>query len=1108
MRKLFVGCAMAALATSAAYAQETTSSIRGSVDAAGAPVANATVKVTHVPSGTTTTTVTSSDGSFSASGLRIGGPFTVEVTASGYPTTSVTDIQLTAGQPMRLPISMESGGQDIVVTAARSGAVEQSTGPLTSLGRQQIAGVATVNRDIRDIARRDPFVTIDQTNSRAIEIAGQNGRLNKFSVDGVNFSDNFGLNNGGLPTNRGPVPIDAIEQLSVKVAPYDVSEGNFQGGAINVVLRSGANNFHGSAFYTYSDDGMLGNKTLALRPSFTFKSKNYGGFLSGPVIKDKLFFALSYEKLNETTPADILNSAIPNYSDATIATVTGIAQNRYSYAAGAPFQTAKEYDEKITAKVDWNITDGQRLSATYIRNEGTRGFQQGYSTSTTSPGVGLDSNAYQLSEKVNSGVLQLNSEWSDNFSTEVRGNYRKYDRGQDSFGATTQGQFTVCTDAVSVGSLSQCTNGTSTAPGPLRVLFAPDPSRQANSLATESFGGDVSAKWNWMNHNIKAIAGYNHLKVYNLFVQNALGTYYFDSIADFQSGTAGQLTLGGSITGNINDAAARYAYAQYNFAIQDSWDVTDSINITYGGRYDLFQSQSRPLRNANFIARYGFNNQETYDGKGVYQPRIGATWKVTPRLTIRGGGGLFAGQSPDVWLSNSFSNTGVVTNSIQLTRGDATCTVVAACNAALNAALNNVGPGGNINAAAVQNYLRTNTTSLALAATNSIDPGFQIPSIWKASLSVDYRLDLGLDSSLGHTFGDGWRVGGDFTYTNVKNAADYIDLRSAQIGTLPDGRPRYGPVTSATANQDLFLTNDKRGRGYIFVGRLTKKYDFGLSAGVTYTYQDIKDANAVTSSTASSNYGQTAMADPNSAAYGTSIYQIRNTFKFSVDFDHAFIGDYKTRIAMFGEKRSGRPYSFTMNDPTAGRSAVFGTLGQSNRYLLYVPNVSSITADPNVTYRPAVTIPVGATAAQIAALNATADASAAATFGALQSFIQGNKNLTDAQGTIIGKNTERSPSFFKIDLHVDQELPVPGWSGARFKVFADMENVLNFIDKDYGSLRQLGFPYFSSLVNVACATQVGTNCTQYRYSSFQNPNIINQTRYSLWQLRVGARFEF
>ena len=1081
MRKLFVGCAIAALATSAAYAQETTSSIRGSVDAAGAPVANATVKVVHVPSGTTTTTVTGADGSFSASGLRIGGPFTVEVTASGYPSTSVTDISLTAGQPLRLPISLESGGQEIVVTAARSGAVEQSTGPITSLNRQQIAGVATVNRDIRDIARRDPFVTIDQTNSRAIEIAGQNGRLNKFSVDGVNFSDNFGLNNGGLPTNRGPVPIDAIEQLSVKVAPFDVSEGNFQGGAINVVLRSGGNNFHGSAFYTYSDDGMLGNKTRNLRPDFTFKSKNFGGFLSGPIIKDKLFFALSYEKLDETTPADILNSAVPRFSDATIGTVTGIAQSRYSYAAGSPFQTADEKDEKITAKIDWNITDGQRLSATYIRNEGTRGFQQGYSVSTTSPGVGLDTNAYQLSEKVNSGVLQLNSEWSDNFSTEVRANYRKYDRGQDSFGAPTQGQFTVCTDAVSAGSLTQCSQGTSANPGALRVLFGPDPSRQANALATESYGGDVTAKWNWMNHHLKAIAGYNNLSVYNLFVQNALGTYYFDSIADFQSGRASQITLGGSITGDINDAAAQYSYAQYNFAFQDSWDVTDTINLTFGGRYDLFSSQSRPFRNANFQARYGFSNQETYSGKGIFQPRFGATWKVTPRLTVRGGGGLFAGQSPDVWLSNSFSNTGVITNSVQINRTtDAACLADPVCNAALN----NVGAGGNIGAAALQNFLRTNTGSLALAPTNSMDPGFRIPSIWKASLSFDYRLDLGLDSALGHTFGDGWNIGGDFTYTNVKDAADYIDLRSTQIGTLPDGRPRYGPITAATANQDLFLTNDTRGRGYIFVGRLQKKYDFGLNAGVTYTYQDIKDANAVTSSTASSNYGQTAMADPNSAAYGTSIYQIKHSLKFNVDFDHAFIGDYNTRFALFGERRSGRPYSFTMNDPTAGRSAVFGTLGQTNRYLLYVPNVSSITADSRVTY------------------------DSAATFAALQGFVQGNKSLTDAQGTIIGKNTERSPSFFKIDLHVDQELPVPGWSGARFKVFADMENVLNFIDKDYGSLRQLGFPYFSSLVNVACATSVGNNCTQYRYSSFQNPNIVNQTRYSLWQLRVGARFEF
>ncbi|HYJ31085.1 MAG TPA: carboxypeptidase-like regulatory domain-containing protein, partial [Allosphingosinicella sp.] len=246
MNKYGLFCAAAAVmvvAPSAAYAQETTSSIRGEVTSAGAPVAGAEVTITHVPSGTQSTSTTDEGGGFSAAGLRVGGPYTLSVSAPGMEGREITGINLEAGQPFRIPV--ELGGEDaaaIVVTGVR-GARQTSNGPITALNRTDIEGVASVNRDIRDLARRDPMATIDLTNSRTIEIAGQNGRLNRFSVDGVQFSDDFGLNNGGLPTSRGPVPFDAIEQFAVRVAPYDISEGDFQGGAINVVLRSGTNDF-------------------------------------------------------------------------------------------------------------------------------------------------------------------------------------------------------------------------------------------------------------------------------------------------------------------------------------------------------------------------------------------------------------------------------------------------------------------------------------------------------------------------------------------------------------------------------------------------------------------------------------------------------------------------------------------------------------------------------------------------------------------------------------------------------------------------------------------------------------------------------------------------
>ena len=232
--------------------------------------------------------------------------------------------------------------------------------------------------------------------------------------------------------------------------------------------------------------------------------------------------------------------------------------------------------------------------------------------------------------------------------------------------------------------------------------------------------------------------------------------------------------------------------------------------------------------------------------------------------------------------------------------------------------------------------------------------------------------------------------------------------------------------------------------------------------------------------TASGTYGQNAMVDPNVAAYGTSIYEVRDSIKFHLDFDHAFFGDHKTRFSLFGEYRSGLPYSLTMNDPApVNGHSIFGTAGSANRYLLYVPNVSSIAADPRVSY------------------------DSQATFNAFAAYVAANGL---EQGAIVAKNNKRAPTWTKIDLHVDQDVPLP--LGARFKLFADMENVLNFIDRDWGALRQVAFPYLAPVVNVACAQTSAAGCTQYRYSNFSNPAINNVGRVSLWSLRIGAKVEF
>jgi outer membrane receptor for ferrienterochelin and colicin len=1084
MRSLRLGCAIGALmvASTAVYAQETTGTIRGSVsDSAGNAVPNATVTIIHTPSGSRSVSTTNSEGSFNASGLRVGGPYEVTVAADGLESVTDTVASISPGAPQRVEVTLFNASETITVTGSRqSSSIQLSSGPATVLNQEAIEGVASINRDIRDIARRDPFATIDPTNSRTIEIAGQNGRLNRFSVDGVQFSDDFGLNNGGLPTSRGPVPFDAIEQLSVQVAPYDVSEGDFQGGAINVTLRSGTNDFTGSAFYTYTDDKLTGDSSRGVNVDLDFDSKQYGGLLAGPIVKDKLFFMVAYEKTEEADPFDVgvgsaFASQVPGVTQGNIDTVSSIAQTVYGYDTLGLVANAVEEDEKIVGKLDWNLSDDHRVALTYVRNVGTQQFQQNTFT-TNPPALGLTSNGYELAEEVNSGVFQINSTWSDAVSTEFRASYRDYNRDQTPFGGRDISQFEVCLDAVSAGSATTCAGS--------RIFFGPDVSRQSNDLNTETLSFDFTTRVSAGDHNFKLTAGYTDIDVFNLFLQRSTGDIYFDSLADFQARRAGRVRLGGAVPSlDPNDAAASFSTQTWTFGLQDEWDVLPNLQLTYGARFDLYDSGDTPAANPNFLARTGFSNRETFKGRSAFQPRFGFNWQAKDNLVIRGGAGIFAGGTPDVFLSNSFSNTGLLTNSVDINAAN--------CVASGNTCDALTGVTGRSFPTSLTNFLATNTGSLALGAVNAIDPDLQVAKQFRSTLSVNYEADFG-DSFLG----SGWLFGADVLYGEVINAYTYTDLRSVPIGTLPDGRTRYGPRGGvASTNQDLLLTNTSQGRSIVGVARVSKEWTPDLTTDFSYTRSDIQDANAITSATAGSLYSNNAFLDPNFAAYGTSIYQIRDQYKFSIDYNHAFFGDYKTRFNVFGEYRTGRPYSIVGLDRSSGRSAVLGTVGNAGRGLLYIPTAGG---DSRVSFDTA--------------------ASQAAFDGLVSSL-----GLEKFRGRIVPKNSQEAPDFFKVDLHFGQE--IPAFLGkSRIELFADVENFLNLLDSDWGSLRQVAFPQTAVLADVQCLTvavptgtapttaQINTaptqTCTQYRYSAVVAPQENLQTRQSLYQIRIGARFKF
>ncbi|MEO5866361.1 MAG: TonB-dependent receptor, partial [Sphingomonas sp.] len=639
----------------------------------------------------------------------------------------------------------------------------------------------------------------------------------------------------------------------------------------------------------------------------------------------------------------------------------------------------------------------------------------------------------------------------------------------------------------------------------------PDNSRQTNILRTSTVGGLAQARLTRGDHDVRLFAEFAAVKTYDAFLQNSAGNYYFDSIADFQAGNAQTLTYGNAVPSlNPLDAAATFNYQGYTFGLMDTWRVSPTLTVSYGGRYDLYGSSSLPVLNANFVSRYGFSNLSTIKGRGIAQPRFSIDWRPTHRLTLSAGGGLFAASTPDVYLVNSFQNSGVLSNSItvrQANNGTYTGTGVTNTPNGGNGAaiLQNV--NGNVIPTAANDLLKSGTVS-ATSTTNALDPNFKIPGQWRATASATYDLNLG-------GLGDHWRVGADIFYSHVRNQVFFTDLRSvAAAGVLtPDGRQRYRPVTTilknglvvpnyADSGSDLELTNTNKGRSIVAVARFDKDFDWGLGLFGSFTYQDVKDQTPATSSTASSNYNNAAFDDANRAAYGISNDQVKYFFKYGVNFNHAFFGDYKTNIALFGESRIGHPFSYTFQDPSSGRSAVFGTTGagttgtSGSRYLMYVPTAG----DTKVSYE------------------------SAAFQQAFESFLQ-TSGLNKYAGQVAPRNVFHSKWFTRVDLHISQEIPT-GLGHSRLTAFADIENFTNLLNKNWGQVSEYIFPYNVPLVRVQCltaATMTGTTgtvaqdtsqaCAQYRYSSvtgngFQAPSSQVYVRQSLYTIRVGARFTF
>ncbi len=1111
--------ALASVVSTAAYAQETTSAIRGEVTGDAGPVANASVTIVHTPSGTRSTTGTNAQGIFDARGLRVGGPYTITLAAPGFETRTVPDVTLVQAETLRLNFDLvsENAVDELVVTAARNPEGDNS-GLSSTLGRDSIEAVVSVTRDIRDLARRNLLVSANSQADGGISIAGSNPKMNRITIDGASVQDDFGLNSGGLPTLRGPVSIDAVEQFTVQAVPYDVENGDFQGGAIDIVLRSGGNDFHGSAFVNYLNDGLFGEKLKGVKVPQAISQTNYGGFLSGPIWKDNLFFAISYEKYKsaEAVVTGPTGSGFPNsingVTQATIDQVVGILNNTYAteFDAGGIPRSTPILDEKYSAKIDWNITDKHRAAFTYRYSLSEVSSRPNLNNGT----AGLSSNFYLSGEEDYSYVGELNSQWSDQLSTQFRVSYRDYERRQNPPAGQEFAELQVCSAPTSDLVTTTCASGFS------NVRIGPDAFRQANELETRNLNIQGKLNYSYGDHLFKIGFESQNIDITNLFVPNSDGVYYFDSIADFQAGRANRLAYSNAPSGNPFDAAAVFEYQQNSVYMQDVFDVTSNLQVSAGVRYDWYKSDDRPIANPFFQTRNGFTNQTTYDGKSIMMPRFAFKWDNGGWYRLNGGAGIFSGGIPDVLISTSFSTTGFAAAGVTIERnadgtfrelGPLPAFTQAAGAAALN--INRADPRFGYD---VPSSVTSLVTPAGLPTTSEVialNPAFRIPSAWKFFLSGSADLPFG------------FRANVDYVQTEVRTAIGYSDFKvrplivNGQQQFTPDGRLRYDGLVMTDAARaaagvqgpsvqnaaDLIVGNDERGKGYVIAVGLSRSFfDNDLRASIGYVRQNLREgASGVRFGTTSGSLYASQLAsaeDSNRDAYGRGYEEVRDRVKMEIAYEKEFIENAKTRITLFGEARSGRPFNVTMASQGGNRSPIFGT--NRSAYQLFVPDFAGDT-NPN-------DLDVGlVTFDNVNTLNRFRDAVA----------------RFDLPTGIVPKGYNRNPDVNQLDLQLSQEIPTP-IEGHKFKVLLDVYNVLNLLNSKWGTIEEYGSTSSGQgnnrIVDVQCATATGAAagagspvCVRYRYS---NPSATALTRSfasrqgannpSLWAAQISLRYEF
>ena len=1029
---------LAMVASITMMAQVTTSSMSGKIVDQSGPLPGATVIATHTPSGTFYGTTTNSEGRYSLQGMRVGGPYTVEVRFVGYTPSKAENITLKLGENYRRDFTLQSeaiGLGEVVI----SGEAEKpiSTANSTTISTEQIATLPTINRSITDVVKVSPY-------ANGMSFAGSDGRSTNFTVDGANFNNNFGLSSK-LPGGGTPISVDALEEVQVVVAPFDVRQSNFVGGGINAITKSGTNQFHGSAYTYYNNQTMRGNRLLGddlgVRPEES--TWTYGATVGGPIVKDKLFFFLNAERTEE--PSEVIQYRPDAASAAILDQIYDKLVNDYGYNPGSYTDyPGGNNNLKLLARIDWNINDNNKLMFRFNKTGNTQwyapngnscddNFRNKAFNRSGPTSFPFAYNMYSQRNDVTSFATELNSRFSTQVSNQFIFTYSDINdqRGSNSDLFPHIDIMTGYEDFLAAGNFAPFTS------------FGYELFTYNNGVKNMVFNATDNVTYYTGNHKITAGVNWERQTASNSYMRNGTGYYRFASAEDFLNGA---LPLSFALTAGNNgeeNPRGEVTYNQFGVYAQDDWNITDNFKLNFGVRGDgMFFDDSQLMTN-NAILEYNMGGNVVNTGKWPtnriqVSPRVGFTWDATEDLTVRGGTGVFQGRLPLVFFTNMPQNAGMIQTS-----------------------WNKNGFSGKIAFDSIAGYSVTYTpetlehlqalqkpdgtyitdvnemiTALGLNTTvtpedgqltgdiNGVDPNFRMPQIWKSMLGVDWNaptsfpLTFTVEGMFNKTIYGVRLVDWNLKYDMIANAGDDVRFDG------PDNRVNYRLLVDEEGNSNYtygthsayVLTNSKEGYGYTVNAAVSATPFKNFDIRAAYTHTESKEISGMPGSAATSAYSNLYSVDgPTFVGLQRSQYVIPDKVTASVGymFPALFDGD-GVRVSLFYTAFSGGAYSYVYSNDMNGDGMISD--------LIYIPN-------------------------DVNDLKWVSDEDKAA----FKTFMDNDKYLSTHKGQYAEAYAGRSPWVHFLDARVAKNFKKTiGKTTHNFELSVNFDNVLNMFDSSLG----------------------------------------------------------